>query len=187
MTADVAQACADLAEHITQLPAALLRDNTPGNTRTILSAGAVYNPDVLNAMEVLHREIPATRRWACQLLGEPCPWRDIPTCLRALPRLASRLHDLAQIAAERRIEQDIAQWTRTVKFALGLRTRDTPIGWNCPLHDEPCQLVSVGAEGFLRPDQTVHWEHAATIWCNLCGATWPEMQWNHLGRILETA
>lgn len=187
MTADLVQACTDLAEHITQLPAALTRDNTPGNARSILSAGAVYNPDVLNAIEVCHREIPATRAEACRLLGEPCPPRPVTTCLRALPRLASRLHDLAQIAAERRIEADIARWTRTVKFALGLRTRDTPIGWDCPHHDEPCQLAAVGAEGFIRDDGTVHWEHAATIWCSLCGASWPEMQWNHLGRILETA
>jgi hypothetical protein len=186
MTA-LAEACADLQILIPALPDALTRDNTPGDGRTVLSAGAVVNTDVLAAMLTLHLEIPATRAAACRLLGEPCPRRPIATCLTALPRLASRLHDLAQIAAGRRIEADVAHWTRTVKFALGLRTRDTPIGWNCPLHDEPAGLVSVGAEGFLRDDATVYWQHAATIWCHWCGATWPEMQWAYLGRILETA
>jgi hypothetical protein len=184
---ELTEQCADLAVLIPALIPALTRDNTPGDTRAILSAGGVVNPDVLHAMFTLIREIPATRAAACQLCGEPCPGRPVGTCLRALPRLASRLHDLAQIAAEKRIENDVARWTRTVKFALGLRVRDTPIGWNCPLHDEPSQLVSVGAEGFIRDDHTVYWQHAATIWCALCGATWPEMQWAHLGRMLQTA
>jgi hypothetical protein len=184
---DLTEACADLADLLPALIPALSRDNTPGDARTILSAGGVVNTDVLHAMLTLSREIPATRAQACQLTGEPCPPRPVATCLRALPRLASRLHDLAQIAAEKRVGQDVERWTRLVKLALGLRTRDLPIGWNCPLHPEPAPLVSVGAEGFIRPDGTVHWQHAATIWCHLCGATWPEMQWPHLGRILETA
>src|SRR5258708_4548554 len=123
-------------------------------------------------MFTLIREVPATRARACQLTGEPCPPRPVGTCLRALPRLASRLHDLAQIAAERRIEADVARWTRTVKFALGLRKPNMPIGSNCPstLHvidypDQPCELVAIGAEGFLRDDNTVHWQHAAVVWC----------------------
>jgi hypothetical protein len=188
------EACADLETLIPALIPALTRDNTPGSTRTILSAGGIVNIDVLKAMLTLHREIPATRAAACQLTGEPCPRRPVVTCLRALPRLASRLHDLGQAAAENRIERDVQRWTLTVKFALGLRKPDMPIGANCPstLHamdypDQPCQLVAIGAEGFLRDDNTVHWQHAAVVWCAVCGATWPEMQWNRLARILKTA
>jgi hypothetical protein len=183
----LSEACADLAALMAALPAALIRDNTPSDGRTVLSAGGVVNPDVLHAMLTLAAEIPATRAAACDLTGEPCPRRPLATCLRALPRLASRLHDLAQIAAEKRVEADISHWTRLVKLALGLRTRDTPIGWDCPLHDDPSPLVSVGSEGFIRDDSTVYWQHAGEIWCAHCGATWPEMQWGHLGRILLTA
>jgi hypothetical protein len=186
---DLTESVAELRSLIPALAPALTRDNTPGDGRTTMTAGAVVNTDVLAAMLTLAAEIPATRATACHLLGEPCPRRPIATCLRALPRLASRLHDLAQIAAQRRIETDIAHWTKTVKYALGLRTRDTPVGRDCycPLHDEPARLVSIGAEGFLRDDMTVYWQHAATIWCPHCGATWPETQWAYLGRILETA
>jgi hypothetical protein len=191
---DLTEACHDLLQLIPALVPPLTPDNTPGNTRTAQSAGGVVNTDVLAAMFMLIREIPATRAKACQLTGEPCPRRPLSTCLRALPRLASRLHDLNQIAAERRIEYAVDRWTRTVKFALGLRTPNRPIGANCPsaLHaidypGQPCELVSIGSEGFLRDDNTVYWQHAAVIWCAVCGATWPETQWNQLERILQTA
>lgn len=184
---DLTEQCHDLLTLIPALVPALTRDNTPGDGRTVLSAGGVVNTDVLAASFMLIREIPATRARACELTGEPCPPRPIATCLRALPRLAARLHDLAQIAAERHIEQDVTRWTRTVKFALGLRKPDMPIPGQCPLHPEPSPLVAVGAEGFIRDDRSIYWQHAAVIWCAHCGASWPEMQWPHLGRILETA
>jgi hypothetical protein len=191
---DLDALCTDLLELIPHLVPALTRDNTPGNTRTTLNTAVPFNLDVVTAGLMLVREIPATRAQACALTGEPCPRRPVTTCLRALPRLASRLHDLNQVAARQRIERDVQRWTRTVKFALGLRTPDRPIGWNCPsaLHaidypDQPCQLVAIGSEGFLRPDHTVYWQHAAIIWCAVCGATWPEMQWNQLGKVLESA
>jgi hypothetical protein len=187
LVTDLTEACADLAHLIPALIPALTRDNTPGNTRTILSAGGVVNTDVLHAMLTLRDEIPRIRAEACDILSEPYPPRPVLTCLRALPRLASRLHDLGHISREKQIEHAVSRWIALTKLALGLRTRNQPIGWNCPLHAEPCELVSLGSEGFLRDDQSVHWEHAATILCQLCGATWPEMQWNHLGRILETA
>jgi hypothetical protein len=184
---ELTEACADLADLIPRLVPALTRDNTPGNTRTILSAGGVVNPDVLSAMLTLRDEIPYTRALACDILGEPYPPRPMLTCLRALPRLAGRLHDLGHASREKQIEHAVRRWTALTKLALGLRTRNIPVPVNCPLHDEPCQLVSVGSEGFLRDDNTVYWQHAATIWCSLCDATWPVMQWNHLGRILESA
>jgi hypothetical protein len=184
---DLQQACADLAPLVPMLVPALIRDNMPGDGRSVLSAGSVVNTDVLHAMEVLHHEVPATRARACQLTGEPCLRRPVLTCLRALPRLAGRLEDLAQVKAARQIDADVAHWTRLVKLALGLRTRDQPIGWNCPLHPEPSPLVSVGSEGFIREDASVYWQHSGEIWCELCGATWPEMQWGHLGRMLLSA
>ena len=191
---DLAEVCHDLLALIPHLVPALTRDNTPGGGRALPSSGVPFNLDVVAAGFMLVREIPAVRAQACQLTGEPCPRRRLDTCLIALPRLASRLHDLNQIAAERRIERAVDRWTRTVKFALGLRTPNKPIGANCPsaLHaidypDQPCELVSIGSEGFIRDDQTVYWQHAAVIWCAVCGATWPETQWNQLERILQTA
>ncbi len=189
------EACADLTALLPALIPALTRDNTPGDGHPILSAGAVVNTDVLHAMLTLTREIPATRARACRMTGEPCPRRPLSTCLTALPRLESRLRDL-RLAGDKEnfITRDVARWTRTVKFALGLRKPDMPIGANCPsaLHaadypDQPCELVAIGAEGFLRDDNTIWWQHAAVVWCAVCGATWPETQWNRLEKILESA
>jgi hypothetical protein len=189
---NLTEACTDLALLITRLPAALLRDNTPGEIRAILSAGGVANTDVLQASVTIAREIPATRSRACQLAGEPAPPRPIATCLRALPRLASRLTDLGIIYAARQIETDVTRWTRIVKLALGLRTRDMPIGSDCPdpyrLHDgQRSPLMCLGYESFIRDDGTLYRQYAATIMCYHCGASWAELQWLHLGLMLETA
>jgi hypothetical protein len=184
---DLAEACADLAALFPRLAEALTRDNAPADSRAILSAGGVVNADVLHAMLTLSREIPAARAAACDLLGETWQPRPPLTCLRAIPRLRDRLRDLAMPAAAARLEDDVRRWTRMTKLALGLRTPDMPIGWDCPLHPEPSPLLALGAEGFLRDDMTILWQHAATIWCAYCGASWPEYQWPHLGIMLLSA
>src|SRR5262249_27310775 len=96
---ELAEACADLAQLIAALIPALTRDNTPRDAPPAKPAGPVVNTDVLHAMLTLTREIPATRAMACRLTGEPCPGRPVLTCLRALPRLESRLTDLGHIVA----------------------------------------------------------------------------------------
>lgn len=182
---DLTAACADLAALFPALTDALTRDNNPAGSRSVLSAGGVVNPDVLHAMETLRREIPQAVTTASEDLGETWQPRPPLTCLRAIPRLHDRFTILHRKSHATRLEDDVRRWTRMTKLALGLRTADMPIGWDCPLHAEASALVALGAEGFLRDDMTVMWQHAATIWCPLCGASWLADRWPLLGRLLE--
>jgi hypothetical protein len=61
-----------------------------------------------------------------------------------------------------------------------------PVGWDCPLHDDPSPLVLAGADGQLI-GQTVTFTVSGLILCRGCGAQWPATQWLMLGRILEEA
>lgn len=184
---DLTTACEDLAALFPHLADALTRDNAPSDHRAVLSAGGVVNADVLHAMLTLAAEIPAARNAACDLLAETHQPRPPLTCLRAIPRLHDRLAALSMKTAATRLEDSVRQWTRITKLALGLRTADMPIGWDCPLHPEPSALIALGAEGFLRDDMTIMWQHAATIWCPLCGASWLADCWPLLGRLLVSA
>src|SRR5258707_11665377 len=184
---DLTGACTALAALSPPLADALPRDNAPADSRSVLSAGGVVNADVLHAMLTLAAEIPAARAAACDLAGEPWQPRPPLTCLRAIPRLRDRLQALSLPGAAVRLEDDVRRWTRPTKLALGLRTPDMPIGWDRPLQAEPSPLTALGAEGFLRDDMTIWWQHAATIWCPLCGASWPEATWAHLGHVLLRA
>ena len=186
MTA-LADACTDLAALFHALADALTRDNNPADSRSVLSAGGLVNADVLHAMETLHREIPATVTHASDTLGEPWQRRPALTCLRAIPRLHDRFTSLHWKSHAEALDNDVRRWTRMTKLALGLRTADMPIGWDCPLHDEPSPLTALGAEGFVRDDKTVMWQHSATIWCALCGASWLSDRWALLGRLLVSA
>ena len=80
---------------------------------------------------------------------------------------------------------------RLAKRALGLRTPDIPLGLDCPHHEEAAGLVAAGSEGFLRRARdglVVEWEHAARVFCPLCGASWGPGEWLLLGQMLkETA
>ena len=185
---DLAARAGELAALLPALAAALQRDSAPGGSRGVLSAGGVVNPDVLHALEVLHREIPRAAQAACEATGEPWHHRPLGTCLIALPRLHGRLTTLSLPGEARRLESAAGRWLRTVKLALGLRTADVPIGFDCPLHEEPWPLVMLGSEAFVREDGTgVTWLHDGRIWCQACDQTWPVWQWRHLGRLLATA
>lgn len=190
MTA-LADACADLAALLPRLAAALARDSAaPGGTR-VLSAGGVVNTDVLHAMLTLSHEIPAARAAACDLAGEPWQPRPPLTCLRAIPRLRDRLTDLRMPGAAGHLENCVIRWTRMTKLALGLRTPDIPVGYDCPYHrDEdpgPAELVLLGAEGFIRGDMTMFWVYDGRIRCPACGASWLADRWPMLGRMLISA
>lgn len=184
---DLTAACTDLAALFPALTDALTRDNTPADGRTVLSAGGVVNTDVFHAILTLNDEIPAAVAAAAAAAGEPWQPRPPLTCLHAIPRLAARLAALNKPAPAACLENHVRRWTRMTKLALGLRTPDTPLGYNCPLHDQPSPLVALGAEGFLRDDMTVYWQHAALIWCPLCDASWPADRWPMLGRLLVSA
>jgi hypothetical protein len=138
-------------------------------------------------MIMLRAEIPAAAQAACEATGEPWRHRPMGTCLIALPRLHGRLLAISQPGEARRVESAVERWMRAVKLALGLRVPDTPIGYDCPLHEEPSPLVMIGSEGFLRPGNTVSWQHDGRIWCRACGEQWQVGQWPLLGRMLSTA
>jgi hypothetical protein len=181
---DIADRADELAGLIPALVPALTRDNAPPGGRAVLSAGGVVNADVLHAMIMLRAEVPACCATACAVTGEPWRPRPVGTCLRALPRFHDRLLALGEPSRARRIESALERWMRAVKLALGLRIPDTPIGFGCPLHEEPSPLVMLGSEGFMT-GATVTWQHDGRIWCRACGESWPVWQWRHLGRLIS--
>ena len=179
---------AELTTLTEALDGALARDNIPGTGHTF-GNGAVYNPDVMYALDTLHREVPATSRDAYRAIREPWQPRDLPTTLRQIPRLAGRLHDLGMVTEQKRLEDAARRWLRLTKRALGLIEPDDSIGWPCPYHEAPLtDLVSAGAESFLNVSpsgSTVTTIHAARIYCPACGASWDVGQWRMLGKMLE--
>src|SRR5579864_5798913 len=99
----VAEACGQLAGLWPALAAALARDAGTGPDSS--PAGwqlsvTVVNADVLAAILALDDEVPAAVRRACHVTGEPWRHRDIGGCLRQLPRLAGRMHDLGLVSEE---------------------------------------------------------------------------------------
>jgi len=180
----------ELAALIPALASALTRDSAPAGGRPVLSAGCVVNMDVLHAMRMLHREIPAGCAAACELTGEPWHPRPLDVCLRALPRLHERLTHLDMVTAAARIERQCERWLRVTKLALGFRNPDRPLGFDCPLHEEPSPLIMIGSERFLRdgpvPSVTEP-QLAGLIRCHLCGAEWRKLQWDFLLTMLASA
>lgn len=174
------------------LAAALSRDSAPPDGRSALTGGGVVNTDVLHAMIVLRREVPAACHRAAGLCGEARqrrpPESGLGTCLRAVPRFHGRLTSLGLLADAGVLESGLGRWLRVTKLALGLRTPDVPLGYDCPLHAEPSPLVVAGAEGFLGAGgRSVAWQAGGVIRCVLCGESWPASRWLHLGRILQDA
>lgn len=179
------------------LATALARDTAiaDGPGATGFTAATVVNADVLNAMLTLGRDVPAVTRQACDAISEPWQHRELTDCLRQIPRLASRMHDLGMASEERWVAEQATAWLRITKRALGLRKPDVPIGYACPWadgHDGPAGLISAGDEGFLKPGedgrgQRVEWVSQAQIYCPSCGASWGPAQWPLLGRMLATA
>jgi hypothetical protein len=183
---DIADRADELTGLIPALAPALTRDNAPPGGHAVLSAGGVVNADVLHAMIMLRTEVPVACHRAAAYTGESWQARPVPVCLRALPRLHDRLTVIALATEARRVESAVERWMRAVKLALGLRIPDTPIGFGCPLHDEPQELVMLGSEGFISEGgATVSWQHDGRIWCRLCGESWPVWQWRHLGRLIS--
>ena len=181
---EAVQAHADeLAELFPALAAALSRDNAPSDGRGGMSSGSPVNADVLHAMVALTAEVPAACAMAAGITGEPWQRRPVATCLRAIPRFHGRLLVLHRQSDAGHLEAALARWRRTVKLALGLCTPDTPIGFSCPLHEEPSPLLMLGSEGFIT-GEAVSWQHDGRIWCRLCGESWPVWQWRHLGRLI---
>lgn len=197
---DIADSISELSELWPALAAALGRDTGAAGPGTrAFTAAAVVNADVLTAMVTLDRDVPAVTRAACQAISEPWQPRDLQGCLRQLPRLAGRMHDLGLAAASKRLAGDIRSWLLVTKRALGLRKPDIPIGYACPWadsrpenHPETVMLICAGDEGFLRPGPggtRVEWVAVGQIYCPSpgCGATWGPSQWPLLGRMLATA
>jgi hypothetical protein len=199
---DIAEATSELAGLFPALAAALARDTggEGGGAGHMWAAAAIVNADVLAAMITLDHDIPAATRCACEAASEPWRHRDLQGCLRQLPRLAGRMHDLGLIADEKTLIWQAGGWLRMVKRALGLRKPDIPIGYACPWaetrpethHPGAIMLLAAGAEGFLRlaaGGLQVDWVTSAQIYCpsDACGASWGPAQWPLLGRMLETA
>jgi hypothetical protein len=186
MERTVADQCADLATWLPALADALARDTTTSSGRSmVLSAGSVVNPDVLHAIVTLSREIPSATNHAAQLCHEAWHPRPIATCLRAIPRFHDRLTTIDHIAAKQ-LGNAVGHWTSTVKYALGLRRPDTPVGVRCPWCDPASGLLLRGDEGTLTAALTVIWQHSGLIWCPACEAEWTPGQWRHLGLMAET-
>ena len=194
MTADLTDACAELAGLCPHLAGALQRDNGgEGGTRTWHGI-LVVNADVLHAIVTLTREIPAAAAQAAAELGEKPPALTAAR-LRQFPRYAGRL---AELGRPDTVTGPVHRWLALTKRALGLRKPDTTLPHPCPWADAAPEnhpgretLVLVGAEGFLRPERggglRVEWVAAGRIYCPDCGASWSQAEWPLLERILEMA
>ena len=198
---DIADTVAELATLWPALAAALARDSADGPPAapTWLPASLV-NADVEAAIHTLDHDVPAAIRTACADISETWRWRDLDGCLRQVPRLAGRMRDLGHVGAERTLGWQAARWLRMVKRALGLQRPDTPLpgGPACPdadiypeRHRGADRLFLAGAEGFLRPGRLVpvEWVTSGLIYCESadCGASWSQLHWDHLGRLLARA
>jgi hypothetical protein len=202
VSADLAETVSELADLWPALARALARDtgSDGGAAGHTWQAAAVVNADVLAAMLTLGREIPETIRYACEAVGEPWQHRDLDACLRQIPRLAGRMHDLRLLQQERTLGRLASGWLRTVKRALGLRRPDLAIGYDCPYaasipeqHPYPGErmLLAAGDEGFLRQGADglrVEWVHSPVIYCASpdCDASWGQESWSYLGLVLGT-
>src|SRR5262249_35633028 len=154
MAADLADACAELAELLPHLADALERDNGGEGGSRAWHGILVVNADVLSAIVTLNREIPATARETAAQLGETTP-ATLDVMLRQFPRWPDRLAPRGQPAPL----TAPWRWLAVTKRALGLRKPDTVLPQPCPWaetapEDHPGRetLILVGAEGFLRPD-----------------------------------
>lgn len=199
-----------LADDITELlilwphlAQALARDaGTPEGERVSGDAGVFglpLNADVLQAMTVLDDEVPHLARWAAAVVAEqPLADQALVTQLRHFPRLHERMLVTAAVQEAAQLAAGVRAMLRRVKLALGLRTRDRPLGHFCPLHDDAlCELVAPGDEGALvyqRLDRqgqpiapTVEWVRSDRALCRHCGASWAPSQYLLLGRLLREA
>ena len=196
---DIGETSAELAQLWPALAAALARDTAAADgpaASPAWTAVAVVNPDVLQALLTLDADVPAAVRHACEDISERWAYRDLPGCLRQIPRLAGRMHDLGHITAEKYLTWQADGWLRLVKRALGLRRPDMPIGRDCPYaadtpdaHGRAAGLILAGAEGFLDPaaDVPVAWVTSGLIYCasDACGASWLKAEWSMLDRLLQ--
>ena len=196
---DIAEVAAEVAGIWPALAAALARDTAgTAGAGTATTAATVVNPDVLHATITLTRQIPDTTRYACDAISEPWQPRDVPACLRQVPRIAARMENLGLHREAAILSRLTESWLRMVKRALGLRKPDTPIGYDCPYaatapdsHAGGRQLLAAGEDGFLRHGPgglRVEWVVQEVIYCASedCDASWPAAAWPLLGRLLKT-
>jgi hypothetical protein len=160
--------------------------------------GLPVNADVLEALRLLHLDVPTLAQWAAGVVAEPHLGRAIDEHLRHFPRFHERMLVTAAVAEAGRLAASVHTLLRRVKLAVGLRTVDRRLGQYCPLHDDPLrELVAPGAEGELsyrRLDRagqpiapTVTWTHTDCALCRQCGAAWAPGQYLLLGKLLLEA
>lgn len=186
----IADHCAELATLAPMLEPALTRDNTHTGRGRPIAPLNLYNTDVLIAKITLAHEIPAAAIRSAQLVHEHWQVRDIRISLIALPRFASRMHDLNMATEHHQLEQLTASWVRITKQALGLRSHPRPLTVACPHCEAATLILDAGTEGFINPQDLTApptWVHGAHIYCPACAANWPQSHWDLLIRILEEA
>jgi len=149
------------------------------------------NPDAFRAITTLSREIPATHRRLCTLIGEPYSGTRIETSLRQFPHIYDRLISTNALAAARRLAAAVGRWRCLAKLGTGLLQHDRPLRRYCPRHDQPfTELVALGDEAWLRQvggELYIDWTHDGRVWCRHCGSTWTPRELLWLGRLLRDA
>jgi hypothetical protein len=160
--------------------------------------GLPVNADILHALQLLEREVPALAAWAAGVIAEPAAARTVDGHLRHFPRMHERMLVTAAIAEAGQLAARLHALLRLVKLAVGLRTADRPLGHSCPLHDDPIHpLIIPGDEGVLRYRRldregqpvapAVAWRRSDCTLCRHCGASWAPSQYLLLGRLLREA
>ena len=186
----VADHCAELATLAPMLSEALTRDNTHTGRGRPIAPLNLYNTDVLQAKITLQYEIPAAAIRSAELVHEHWHVRDIRVSLIALPRFASRMHDLNMATEHHQLEILAARWVRITKQALGLRSHPRELNATCPHCETGVLMLDSNTEGFINPaDLTAPptWIHGPHVYCPTCSADWPETHWDHLIRLIDQA
>lgn len=160
--------------------------------------GLPVNADVLEALRLLHLDVPVLAQWAAGVIAEPYLPRSVDDHIRHFPRFHERMLVTAAIQEAARLAAGVHSLLRQVKLAIGLRTVDRRLGQYCPLHDEPLrELIAPGDEGVLRYRRldragqpiapAVEWRRSDCALCRHCGAAWEPSQYLLLGRLLREA
>jgi len=160
--------------------------------------GLPVNADVLEALRLLHLDVPVLAQWAAGVVAEPHLGRAVDDHLRHFPRFHERMLVTAAIQEAARLAASVHSMLRQVKLAVGLRTVDRRLGQFCPLHDDPLrELIAPGDEGVLRYrylDRSgqpvapcVEWQRSDCALCRHCGAAWSPGQYLLLGKLLRDA
>lgn len=185
------------------LPIALPRDSGTTSSERVTTSEQVHtvplNVQVAAVITDLQRAVPDWTRWASTTAGlGATPGADVNACLRRLPGIHHRLHELGRTRDAAKLADAAQRWLSAARKALGLDAPDTPFGEPCPRHDTPLTgLTRPGDIGHLHwtkldrnghpVDPTITWTHTDVVLCRHCDSIWTPDRYRWLARLIKQA